>query len=68
MEPIKKIIRKKELLNMLGLSSPTIWRMEQAGKFPKRLKLGGNSCGWLLIEVEAWITSRAAARTENHES
>lgn len=62
MEAIKKIIRKKELLNMLGLSGPTIWRMEQAGKFPQRLRLGGNSCGWLVSEIDDWIASRAAAR------
>jgi len=64
MEPIKRIIRKKELLNMIALSDATVWRMEKAGKFPKRLRLGGNSCGWLLSEIDAWIASRAAARTK----
>lgn len=68
MEAIKKIIRKKELLNMLGLSGPTIWRMEQAGKFPRRLRLGGNSCGWLVSEIDEWIASRAEERTGNHKS
>jgi prophage regulatory protein len=56
------IIRKSELLFRLGLSDPTIWRMERKGTFPKRLKLGGNSVGWLLSEVEAWIAGKAAAR------
>ncbi|MBI1912930.1 MAG: AlpA family phage regulatory protein [Deltaproteobacteria bacterium] len=68
MESIRKIIRKKELLNMLGLSDPTVWRMENAGKFPKRLRLGGNSCGWLLSEIDDWIASRAAARAGSNES
>ena len=68
MEPIKRIIRKKELLSMIALSDATVWRMEKAGNFPKRLQLGGNSCGWLIAEVDDWIASRAAARTENNKS
>lgn len=58
----QRIIRKPELLNMIGLSDPTIWRMEKDGKFPKRLRLGGNSCGWLESEISGWLTERAAAR------
>lgn len=58
-----RIIRKPELLNMLGLSDPTVYRMEKAGRFPKRLQLGGNSVGWLASEVEGWFSERAAARS-----
>jgi prophage regulatory protein len=58
----QRIIRKPELLNMVGLSDPTIWRMEKDGNFPKRLRLGGNSCGWLESEVMGWLAERAAAR------
>lgn len=59
-----RIIRKPELLIILGLSDPTVYRMEKAGKFPKRLRLGGNSVGWLQSEVDGWIAERAAARSE----
>jgi len=58
----ERIIRKPELLNMIGLSDPTVWRMEKDGKFPKRLRLGGNSCGWLESEINGWLAERAAAR------
>ncbi|MDD5759168.1 MAG: AlpA family phage regulatory protein [Desulfobulbaceae bacterium] len=58
----ERIIRKAELLAMVGLSDPTIWRMEKAGKFPKRLRLGGNSCGWLSTEISGWFADRAADR------
>lgn len=57
-----RVIRKPELLNMVGLSDPTIWRMEKNGTFPKRIRLGGNSCGWLENEVACWLSERAAAR------
>lgn len=62
--PTTRIIRKPELLNMLGISDPTVYRMEKAGKFPQRLRLGGNSCGWLKAEVDGWIAERIAARNE----
>ncbi len=58
----QRIIRKPELLNMVGLSDPTIWRMERDGIFPKRLRLGGNSCGWLESEITGWLTERMEAR------
>jgi prophage regulatory protein len=58
----ERIIRKPELLNMIGLSDPTVWRMEKDGKFPKRLRLSGNSCGWLESEINGWFAERAAAR------
>lgn len=58
----QRIMRKPEVLNMTGLSDPTIWRMERAGSFPKRLRLGGNSCGWLESEVTGWLNDRMEAR------
>ena len=57
-----RIIRAPELKKRVGLSLVTVWRMEKAGTFPKRLRLGGNSSGWLEHEVDAWIEERAAAR------
>jgi len=58
----ERVIRKPELLSIIGLSDPTIWRMEKEGKFPKRLRLGGNSCGWLASEIHGWLDERAAER------
>jgi prophage regulatory protein len=58
----ERVIRKPELLAIIGLSDPTIWRMEKEGKFPKRLRLGGNSCGWLESEIHGWLDERAAER------
>ena len=57
-----RIIRKPELLTMVGLSDATVWRMERAGKFPRRVQLGGNSVGWLDSEVENWFSAKAAER------
>ena len=58
----ERVIRKPELKGMLGLSDTTIWRLERAGKFPKRLQMGGNSVGWLHSEVIQWLVRKAGER------
>lgn len=58
-----RIIRKVELFATIGLSDASIWRMERAGLFPRRIKLGGNSVGWLSNEIADWLEKKAAERT-----
>jgi prophage regulatory protein len=60
----QRIIRKPELFARVGLSDATIWRLEKAGKFPRRVKLGGNSVGWLSDEFEAWLSARLENRVQ----
>ena len=62
MKTENRIIRKPELLKMVGVSHPTIWRWEKDGTFPKRIQLGGNSCGWLEAEVQEWFNKKALDR------
>ncbi|MEW6429642.1 MAG: AlpA family phage regulatory protein [Thermodesulfobacteriota bacterium] len=57
-----RIVRKPELQKIVGLSDPTIRRLELSGDFPKRLRLGGGSCGWLMSEVQGWLRGRKAGR------
>ena len=57
-----RIIRKPELFARLALSDATIWRMERAGKFPRRIKLGSNSVGWFDNEIDAWLEKKAEER------
>lgn len=58
----RRIIRKPELMSRIGLSDASIWRMEKAGKFPKRIRLGGQSVGWFNDEVDHWFEQKAAER------
>jgi prophage regulatory protein len=43
-------------------SKAHLWRLERAGKFPKRVPLGQSRHGWLDSEIDAWIEQRAAER------
>jgi prophage regulatory protein len=58
MENKTVVIRRKKLLELIGVSSATQWRMEKAGLFPARRRLGKGSVGWILSEVEEWIKNR----------
>lgn len=62
------IIRQAEACNITGLSKTTIWRMEKKGDFPKRIKLGSNSIGWLKSEIYQWIDSRRNPNLKNEVS
>ncbi len=57
-----RIIRKSELLDRVGLSAMEIWRREKAGKFPRRVRLGPNSVGWIDEEIDTYIEELIAAR------
>ena len=60
----QRIIRKPELIARVGLSDATIWRMERAGKFPRRIRLGGNSVGWIDQEIESWFNDKLNERVQ----
>lgn len=57
-----RILREKDLRVMTGLSRSTLWRLEKANRFPKRVKLGKYSVGWRESEVKKWINSLAAKK------
>jgi prophage regulatory protein len=57
-----RIILNSERRVLVPYSDMQIWRMEKAGTFPKRIKLGPNRVGWILSEVLEWIENRKAER------
>jgi predicted DNA-binding transcriptional regulator AlpA len=57
-----EIIRERERFRMTGLSRTQWWRLERAGRVPRRIQLGENSVGWIRSELEAWVLSRRAGR------
>jgi len=52
------IMRSNALQQYVQLSRTTIWRLEKSGQFPKRVRLGQNSVGWLKGDVDTWLESR----------
>ena len=60
----KRLVSKKELKSVCGIpySAQHIARLEAAGKFPKRVRLGGNRVAWLMSEIDEWVTARISFR------
>ena len=58
-QTVPRIIRLGEVRRLTGLSAQTLWRWEQSGIFPPRLKLGPQAIGWYEADVRAWVISRA---------
>ena len=48
-------------------SNVQLWRMEQEGRFPKRIKIGPNRVAWLTREVDEWINARLEERGSQHD-
>ena len=57
-----KILSRIQLAELLPYSLSHIARLEKAGRFPKRIKLGANRVGWLESEIDQWIEARVNAR------
>jgi len=57
-QPESKIIRPKELANMLSISIPTLYRMQHEDKLPPKIKMGSRAVGWLRSDIEEWLISR----------
>ena len=57
-----EIIRLKQVKAMTGLSRTTIYRFMSINEFPKQIKLGPKSSGWLIDEVDEWIKRQIQIR------
>ena len=54
-----KILRRKDVEEIVGLSRSTIYKLMSTGAFPRSIRLGPRAVGWLLSDIEAWIEFRA---------
>lgn len=50
-----RILRRREVEARTGLSLSSIYKKLADHTFPKPIKLGGRSVGWLETEIDAWI-------------
>lgn len=52
------VLRPKAAAEYLGLSRSTLYRLEKSGELAPRLRLGLNSSGWLVEDLDKFLTSR----------
>ncbi len=70
-DPATTLIRISEVMAIVGLARPTIYKLMQCPKsgFPRPVKLSistarGAPVAWVLSEIQAWARSRIEARDQ----
>jgi prophage regulatory protein len=53
-----RMLSMQEVCDLTRYSRTHIYRLEAAGQFPRRVKLGPNRIGFRLAEFEAWMLAR----------
>jgi prophage regulatory protein len=59
---VQSILRRPDVERATGLPRSSLYALIAAKKFPKPIKLGGKSSGWLEAEIIEWQRARAAER------
>lgn len=67
------LLTLKQLIELgVRFSREHIWRLEAAGKFPRRIYLSPHKVAWFEDEILDWLNERDAERAEraycNHDS
>ena len=61
---VMRILSKRQLKELVLYSPQHVARLEKAGQFPKRVKLGACRVGWVEDEVLDWLQQRIDRREE----
>lgn len=61
-----RILRLPEVIGRCGIKRGTIYVRMKANSFPRPIRLGVNSVGWLDSEINAWVEERISqSRNKN---
>lgn len=66
-----RLLSKRQLKELVLYSPQHVQRLENAGRFPKRIRLGNgprSRVGWIEEEVLAWLQERIQRRDEPTDS
>lgn len=59
-----RLLSKRQVKDLVLYSPQHIARLEAAGQFPKRVRLGANRVGWVEDEVLDWLQIRIDRREQ----
>ena len=55
-----KVLRRKDVEAVVGLSRSTIYHLISEGLFPAPIKLGKRAVGWKVSDIETWVNDRTS--------
>ncbi len=53
-----KLLRRKQVEQITGLSRSSIYAMIAEGRFPKQHRIGQRAVAWLESDINDWIATR----------
>lgn len=56
-----RLLTRKEVEALTGLSRSTLYRMKKEGRFPQPRQMGSRAVRWPASEVELWVQERPRA-------
>ena len=59
-----RVLRQKQVLELLGISHSTLWEWVRKGRFPRPISLGPNTRAWLQSEIDAHLLARTKERDD----
>lgn len=65
---IDRYLRVKQVIELTGLSRATIYNLEKAGAFPKKVALGERAVAWQESEIKQWMASRKFIQKTGREA
>ena len=52
---MNRLLRLKEVVQMVGLSRTSIYRLVDSGDFPHPIRVGPRAVRWRLRDIEQWM-------------
>jgi prophage regulatory protein len=60
---VRRLLNRRQLLDLgITFSREHLWRLEAAGKFPKRAYLSQHKIAWFEDKILAWLAERDSER------
>jgi prophage regulatory protein len=54
------LLRPSAVMRLTGLSRSSLWRLERAGSFPRKIKIGLRAVAWPESVINQWLRERIA--------
>ena len=59
-----RLLRRREVEELTGLSRASIYRLMRSGRFPLPVRVSATAVRWKASDITVWIQSRPVATSE----
>jgi len=60
-DTLPRLLTVREVLALVRVSRPTLWKMRAAGAFPSAIRISPNRIAWTETAIRDWLAKRPAA-------